>query len=367
MWVQDVYKFTKNGDNRRIIAGMVESGTITVGDQVTFYPSGKNCVVKSIEVFNGAPPVSVGPGWALGFTTEEQIYVKRGECAGITNEPHPNIGTIILAHIFWLGQIPFQKTKSYWLKIGTKKIKMNLVEIRFNLDASNLEHNTKNQVDRNEVAEVVLKFDQPIAFDLPHEITQTSRFVIVDEFEIAGGGIIMKAIADEVPRIEETINGRIAKWERSSIDVQQRFDKYGQKPVMILIIGDDENKKDIAKIVEKQLFMDGKFVYYLGIDTGRDSFGANNEISSIYNAETRIQQLTEIASILLDTGLILITTASGVTSEHLEILKTTLSPEKIRTIWVGSEIITDIDVDMQFAINDDMDEVMREIKQLVLM
>src|SRR5271157_73806 len=227
MPVQDVYKFTKHGDNRRIIAGMVESGTITVGERVVFYPSSKSSVVKSIEGFNAVPLTTVGPGWALGFTTEEQIYVKRGECAGLANEQHPIVGTRILAHIFWLGKAPLKKEKSYLLKIGTKKVKMSLAEIRFNMDASNLDHNTKNQVDRNEVAEVVLELDQPIAFDLPHEITQTSRFVIVDDFEITGGGIIVNAIANQVPLIEDQINRRITQWERSSIDIQQRFEKYG--------------------------------------------------------------------------------------------------------------------------------------------
>ncbi|RMG21188.1 MAG: GTP-binding protein, partial [Methanobacteriota archaeon] len=41
MPVQDVYKFTKGGDDRRIVAGTVESGRLRVGDEVVFYPSGK--------------------------------------------------------------------------------------------------------------------------------------------------------------------------------------------------------------------------------------------------------------------------------------------------------------------------------------
>jgi bifunctional enzyme CysN/CysC len=41
MPVQDVYKFTKQGDARRIVAGTIETGRIKVGDEVAFYPSGK--------------------------------------------------------------------------------------------------------------------------------------------------------------------------------------------------------------------------------------------------------------------------------------------------------------------------------------
>ncbi len=39
MPVQDVYKFTKFGDNRRIVVGTIETGTINQGDEVVFYPS----------------------------------------------------------------------------------------------------------------------------------------------------------------------------------------------------------------------------------------------------------------------------------------------------------------------------------------
>ena len=39
--VQDVYKFTEQGDDRRIVAGRIETGRVRVGDEVVFLPSGK--------------------------------------------------------------------------------------------------------------------------------------------------------------------------------------------------------------------------------------------------------------------------------------------------------------------------------------
>ena len=55
MPVQDVYKFTKQGDDRRIVSGTIDSGTVKVGDPVIFYPSGKKSRVKTIEAFNRPP------------------------------------------------------------------------------------------------------------------------------------------------------------------------------------------------------------------------------------------------------------------------------------------------------------------------
>jgi len=78
MPVQAVYKFTKHGDDRRIIAGRIESGKVRVGDKVVFSPSNKSTTVKSIEAFHAAPRTEIDAGWSTGFTLSEEIYVTRG-------------------------------------------------------------------------------------------------------------------------------------------------------------------------------------------------------------------------------------------------------------------------------------------------
>ena len=52
MPVQGIYKFTEDGDSRRIVAGRVESGSLSAGDEVLFLPSCKRSKVKTIEEFN---------------------------------------------------------------------------------------------------------------------------------------------------------------------------------------------------------------------------------------------------------------------------------------------------------------------------
>ena len=66
--MQDVYKFTEHGDKRRIVVGTVETGSISVGDEMVFYPSGKKSTVKSIEQYNGSGADSAYAGQATAFT-----------------------------------------------------------------------------------------------------------------------------------------------------------------------------------------------------------------------------------------------------------------------------------------------------------
>ena len=44
--VQDIYKFTEGGDDRRIFAGTVLTGSVRVGQDVSFHPSGKRSRIR---------------------------------------------------------------------------------------------------------------------------------------------------------------------------------------------------------------------------------------------------------------------------------------------------------------------------------
>jgi sulfate adenylyltransferase large subunit len=199
MPVQAVFKFTNDGDDRRIVAGTIDSGRVRVGDEVVFHPSGKRTRVKSLEAFNRVAPSVAGAGESTGFTLAQQIYVTRGELATLAHEPQPVTATRIRASIFWLGARPLEVARNYALKLGTARVSVHLEHIERVLDASTLESVTDRvAVVRNEVADCVLKLRHPIAFDRASELAATSRFVLVDNFSISGGGVVR----DSLPTVE---------------------------------------------------------------------------------------------------------------------------------------------------------------------
>jgi bifunctional enzyme CysN/CysC len=129
MPVQDVYKFTKQGDDRRIVAGTIDSGALSVGDTVVFYPSGKKSRVKTIEAFNRPTQTRAVAGSQVGFTLQEQIYITRGEIAALEHEPRPQVTTRLRVSLFWLGKDPMVKRKEYLLKLGTARVTFRLEEV----------------------------------------------------------------------------------------------------------------------------------------------------------------------------------------------------------------------------------------------
>src|SRR5205823_5404845 len=68
--IQDVYRF----DERRILAGRVESGSLKVGDRLLFSPSNKTSTVRTIERWNAPSHDAASAGESIGITLSEQIF-----------------------------------------------------------------------------------------------------------------------------------------------------------------------------------------------------------------------------------------------------------------------------------------------------
>src|SRR5918998_1053435 len=347
MPVQDVYKFTKQGDDRRIVSGTIESGSVSVGDAVIFYPSGKKSRVKTIEAFNRPVQHRAEAGWAVGFTLQEQIYVPRGEVATLESEPRPQVTTRLRVSLFWLGKQPMVKRKEYLLKLGTARVTARVEEVLRVMDASTLDPTDQHSViKRHDVAECVLKLDRAIACDLAEDIAATSRFVIVDDFEIRGGGIVREALADRQTSVRNQVLLRNYKWEPSIIQPEHRAEKYNQKAALILVTGNNETeRKSVAKALEGKLFEDGKVVYFMGI--GNVLYGVDADIERKQaNRLEHMRRLGEVANLMLDAGIILIVAAAELTQDDLEVIKTSVQPEVIETVWAGDVITTDLAYDL---------------------
>lgn len=367
MPVQDVYKFTNFGDQRRIIAGTIETGVLRPGDELIFLPSGKKSRVKTIESFHGDGAGGASAGYAVGFTLQEQIYVPRGELAAKTNESRPQVTSRMRVNLFWLGREPMVKEREYFLKIGTAKVPLSLEAIHRLIDASDLHLlEEKDRIDRHDVAECTLRLKRPVAFDLAEEMASTGRFVIVDRYEISGGGIIREALEDAQSWVREKVILRDIKWELSMLSQEAREDKYGQKSSLILITGEkDSGKKPLAKRLEAELFSEGRFVYFLGIRNVL--YGVDADIKGRDDErQEHLRRLAEVAHILLDAGVILIVTAIELTQEELELIKTTIHFDKIETIWVGRHVTTDIAYDLKIEDGHDLDRAVHQIRTLLL-
>ena len=343
MPVQDVFKFTKFDDDRRIIAGTVEAGRARVGDELVFYPSGKRARVKTIEAFHAPSRHEITAGEATGFTVSPQVYATRGELAARTDEPPPLVTTRMRVSLFWLDHEPLTTGRDYLFKIGTARVPVRLEAIHSVIDASDLgDTGEHSRIERHQVAECTLKVQRAVAFDLAADLAATGRFVLVHNYDIRGGGIIAAALPDRDEAARSQVFIRNAKWTSSYVSPERRAGRYRQRPTLVLVTGEAAtDRKELARQLEAQLFDEGRHVYFLGM--GNVLYGVDADLPrGQEQRREHFRRLAEVANLLLDAGLILIVSAAELTEDDLDVLKTSLPAELIYTVWVGDRVTTNL-------------------------
>ncbi len=362
--VQDVYKFNERGDDRRIIAGRIEAGRLSVGERVLFLPSGKAATVRSIEAFSAPERRDAHAGESVGFTLDEQIYVTRGE---IVSRPDaaPSVSTKMRVNLFWLGREPMSPGKRYRLKLGTAATEVTIDQIHRVLDASNLDAtNTKQEVGRHDVADLVLRARQPIAFDAAADMEQTGRFVIVDGFDIAGGGIVRELVPDALNqrRLESRLRDR--DWVRGDIAPDRRAELAGHPASMVMLTGaHGTGKVAVARALERRLVESGHRAYLLNGKNLVLGVDADIELDDV---DELVRRFGEVAHLLLDAGLIVVSTTDLIgVRDHVGIT-TQVAPFPTFVIHLGPEAeglpeATDLRADPNPDIEEMVGVILREL------
>ncbi|HEX3015798.1 MAG TPA: GTP-binding protein [Desulfobacteria bacterium] len=306
--IQDVYKF----DERRIIAGRIETGRLKVGDKILISPGNKTTTVKSIEYWAERDKRdTVEAGMSIGITVTDEFFNQRGQIISHMAES-PQSAKLVKANLVWMGRTDLVKHKRYKLKLATQEIESEIYAINKVIDASSLETITDAQrVRTNDVAEVVIKTKQALCFDNFATNQTTGRFVLVDGYDVCGGGIIAGALAESDINTTDrqiTIDKLVSRTDREN--------REGQSGKVIWITGGQQ--VNLAVQLEKALFDQGLRAYYLETQA--------LEGINFYSDAEEVKYIAEIAKVLLDTGLITIVTP---TVEDSSIAETMFSQDDL--------------------------------------
>ncbi len=298
--VQEVYRF----DERRIVAGRIESGTIRVGDSIVFAPNNKASIVASIERWKAPARESASAGESIGITLTEQIFVERGHI-GSHDVQTPIDTNRFRARVFWMGEQPLSVGKRYKVKLMTQEVECQVVSVDRTIDAISLDTTSglRRSVGKNEVAQVTIQARAPLVMDNYDRIAPSGRFVIVDERDVAGGGIIFGGTYVDRGHIQSTN----IYWSESTIDHKVRAQRNGHRGMVVWLTGlSGSGKSTLARALETQLFHRQMQVYVLDGDNIRHGLNSNLGFSHDDRVEN-IRRVAEVANLMADSGMIVIT------------------------------------------------------------
>ena len=300
--VQDVYRF----DTRRIIAGRVEAGRISVGDEVVFSPSNHVVKVKSLEGWNKETPIPFAEaGESVGITLEEQVFVERGELISHVNNA-PMETNVFRARLFWLGDDPLAVGNRYTLKLGTVEARVEVAKVEQVVDTAVLHPSTTDSVPRDAVADVILRSTSMLALDPAEHSPRTGRLVLADGYDIVGGGLIdMEGYPDQRQLITRRATN-ITSVHHAVTD-EMRISRNGHRGGVLWFTGlSGAGKSTLAIELERRLFQKGYQVYVLDGDNLRDGLNANLGFSPEDRAEN-IRRAGQVAALMARAGFIVIT------------------------------------------------------------
>jgi bifunctional enzyme CysN/CysC len=297
--VQAIYKF----DDRRIVAGRIESGDLAGGDEIVIMPAGKIAKIKTVESWPVTPLAGKhGAGRSVGITLDRELFVERGDIIAHTGKS-PRDTRRLRARIFWLHEKPLAKGDQILIRLGTREARATVVAIEKAIDPGALASSETTAIARNHVGEIDISLAQPIAADAYADNPRTGRLVIEVNGRIAGGGLVLSVDAGQraVPVDIVPVESALRPDERSA--------RYHHNGAVVWLTGlPGAGKSTLARALERRLFSGGGSPILLDGDTLRAGLNGDLGFSAEDRAEN-IRRLAEMATHLAKNGHIAIVAA----------------------------------------------------------
>jgi sulfate adenylyltransferase large subunit len=172
---------TAEGDQRRLVLGRIESGRLSVGDEVMVMPARAPTRIRSIVTYDGAL-VSTAAPQAITVELADPVDIRRGDLLVNAASP-PRVARKFRAMICWLGDEPHhaRSQRRYQLKNGTQMVPARLEHIVERIDVATLSTvPAPETIVRNDIARAQIAVASSIAFDAYRENRATGGFILID-------------------------------------------------------------------------------------------------------------------------------------------------------------------------------------------
>lgn len=157
--------------------GQIESGSISVGDEIVTLPSNEKAHVKQI-LMTDKDVRTAFKGQPVTITLDKEVDVSRG-CV-ITKDTNLASYQELTASILWMDDEQLTAGKDYLVKLGTKTISGIVFEIKYAVDVNTGEHIPADSLTKNGIAVCTILLAEPIAVDLFSKHKTLGELILID-------------------------------------------------------------------------------------------------------------------------------------------------------------------------------------------
>jgi bifunctional enzyme CysN/CysC len=300
--VQDIYRFGA----RRLLGGRIETGTISQGQSITVWPTREQTIIKTIERWPEASSSIAVQGQNVAVEFADPLFAERGMVITTTERP-PFVSRAFHARVVWLGRQPLVPGLRYKIKLGFQETGAWVERLSRVIDIGNLKDVGEQHIPAGFVGEVTIMTDQPLVFDNFADNPGMGRFVLVDGYQITGGGIIT-GVAEQVQKDGFARDNQKLLFPTSGpVTREDREKRNEHRGGVLWFTGlSGSGKSTLAQKLEERLFQQGYQIYVLDGDNIRT--GLNRDLGfSPNDRKENIRRIAQVARLFVDAGMMVIT------------------------------------------------------------
>ncbi len=312
----------------RGFSGKIASGIIKPGDLVKVFPSGKSSSVDRIVTYDGDLKIAQ-EGQSITLTLKNELDCSRGDVISAKNFPIP-IADQFETYIIWMDESKLVPGRQYKLKIGTKEAYVTVAVPKYKINVNSLENIATKTLDLNEIGVANITVDRPIPF-LPYKENPTlGGFILIDKITNAtvGAGLINHEL-----RRSQNIH-----WQSTDISRDHHAFIKKQKPAVLWMTGlSGSGKSTIANAVEKKLADLNRHTFILDGDNIRHGLNKDLGFTDVDRIEN-IRRVGEVAKLMTDAGLIVITAFISPFKSDREMVRNMLYESEFIEIFIDTPL-----------------------------
>jgi bifunctional enzyme CysN/CysC len=326
--------------NYRGYCGTVASGILRKGNDVTIMPSERTSRIASITTFSGEVEEAFPP-MAVTVTLEDEVDVSRGDMIVHPNN-QPHVAQDFEAVVVWMNDEPLEPNGSYLVKSTTNLVPATVTGLKYRFDINSLHRVEAETLHANEIGRVSLSTHRQICFDAYSRNRSTGCLIIIDRNTNAtvGAGMILDREAVATSHVEATAEPKSThiRREASDVSVDDRAALLKQRPATLWLTGlSGSGKSTIARDLEQALHERGQACFILDGDNIRH--GLNRDLGfSASDRTENIRRVSEVAALLNDAGLIVITSFISPYREDRAKAREIIGPARFVEIHIDTPI-----------------------------
>lgn len=316
----------------RGFSGTIISGEISVGDQIRVSTSGEQAAVKEIITSDGSfqnKNLVATQGQSITISLEKEVDISRGDIFTLPNNPL-NISDQFETTIIWLDKDFGFPGRLYEFALSSQRSTASITNIKHRIDTNNLTKINCNELHLNDIAVCNISVSKPITYDTYKRSKELGGFILIDKYsnQTVAAGLIHHNLrrADNIHTQKFSVNRK----------AREKINGHSGKVIWFTGLS-GSGKSTLANELEIELNRQGRHTYLLDGDNVRQGLNKDLGFTDVDRIEN-IRRIAEVAKLMLDAGLIVITAFISPFKREREMAKNLIGEENFIEIYVNTPL-----------------------------